>query len=49
MLVDRDLMSHTCDFARFEAVIINIRTRYMAVLEDLYLRLGEEMLGVDGA
>ena len=48
MLVDRNLMSHTYDFARFEAVINNIRDRYMAVLEDLYLRLGEEILSVDG-
>ena len=49
MLVDRNLMSHTYDFARFEAVINNIRSRYIAVLDDLYLRLGEEILSVDGA
>ena len=49
MLVDRNLMSHTYDFARFEAVINNIRDRYMAVLEDLYLRLGEEILSVNGS
>ena len=47
MLVDRNLMSHTYDFARFEAVINNIRARYMTVLEDLYLRLGEEILSAD--
>ena len=48
MLVDRNLMSHTYDFARFEAVINNIRDRYMAVLEEMYLRLGEETLSDDG-
>lgn len=48
MLVDRNLMSHTYDFARFEAVINNIRDRYMAVLEEMYLRLGEEILSADG-
>ena len=48
MLVDRNLMSHTDDFSRFEAVINNIRDRYMAVLEEMYLRLGEEILSVNG-
>ena len=48
MLVDRNLMSHTYDFSRFEAVINNIRDRYMAVLEEMYLRLGEEILNVNG-
>ena len=48
MLVDRNLMSHTYDFARLEAVINNIRDRYMAVLEEMYLRLGEEILSADG-
>lgn len=49
MLVDRNLMAHTYDFARFEAVINNIREGYMAILEDLYLRLGEELLSADGS
>ena len=40
MLVDRNLMSHTYDFARFEAVIQNVRSRYLSVLDDLYLRSG---------
>ncbi len=44
MLVDRNLMSHTYDFARFEAVIQSIRNRYLAVLDDLYLRLGMELM-----
>lgn len=44
MLIDRNLMSHTYDFARFEVVIDNIRIRYLALFDDLYLRLGEEAL-----
>ena len=44
MLVDRNLMSHTYDFARFEAVIENIRSRYLAVLDNLYQRLSLELL-----
>ena len=42
MLVDRNLMAHTYDFARFEAVIANISRRYLAVLGELYARLGAE-------
>ena len=48
MLVDRNLMSHAYDFSRFEAVINNIRDRYMAVLEEKDLRLGEEIPSVNG-
>ena len=44
MLVDRNLMSHTYDFARFEAVIENTRGRYLAVLDNLYQRLSLELL-----
>jgi nucleotidyltransferase substrate binding protein (TIGR01987 family) len=44
MLVDRNLMSHTYDFARIEAVIENIRSRYLAVLDNLYQRLSLELL-----
>jgi nucleotidyltransferase substrate binding protein (TIGR01987 family) len=44
MLVDRNLMSHTYDFARFEAVIENTRSRYLAVLDNLYQRLSLELL-----
>ena len=44
MLVDRNLMSHTHDFARFEAVIENTRSRYLAVLDNLYQRLSLELL-----
>ena len=44
MLVERNLMSHTYDFARFEAVIENTRSRYLAVLDNLYQRLSLELL-----
>ena len=44
MLVDRNLMSHTYDFTRFEAVIENTRSRYLAVLDSLYQRLSLELL-----
>ena len=44
MLVDRNLMSHTYDFARFEAVIENIRNRYLALLDNIYQRLSLELL-----
>ena len=45
MLVDRNLMSHTYDFARFEAVLGNVRSRYLTVLGNLYERFGLEALG----
>lgn len=45
MLVDRNLMSHTYDFARFEEVLGYVRNRYLAVLGDLYRRFGLEALG----
>ena len=44
LLVDRNLMAHTYDFARFEAVIANISSRYLAALGELYRRLGAELL-----
>ena len=45
MLVDRNLMSHTYDFARFQSVLENVRRRYLPVLGDLYQRFGLEALG----
>lgn len=36
MIGDRNLMSHTYDFAKFEAVISTIKVRYLAVLDALY-------------
>ena len=44
MLSDRNLMSHTYDFERFDAVIRNIHSRYMVILDDLYQRLLLEVM-----
>ena len=44
MLTDRNLMSHTYDFDIFAKVVGNIAERYIRVLEEMYLRLGEEMV-----
>ena len=43
MLTDRNLMSHTYDFERFKAVVENIHSRYLTVLNDLYQRLMAEV------
>lgn len=45
MLTDRNLMSHTYDFARFQAVLESVRGRYLPVIGDLYQRFGLEALG----
>ena len=45
MLVDRNLMSHTYDFARFQEVLTSVRSRYLPVLSDFYQRFGLEALG----
>ena len=44
MLTDRDLMSHTYSDTSFEAVARHIHDRYLALLNDLYLRLMEEAI-----
>ncbi|MBP0048542.1 nucleotidyltransferase substrate binding protein [Marinobacterium sp. AK62] len=44
MIGDRNLMSHTYDFAKFEAVIDTIRNRYLPVLENRYFGWMEDML-----
>ena len=44
MLVDRNLMSHTYDFEKFQAVILRIHSRYLAILDALYHRLLPEAL-----
>ena len=44
MLTDRNLKSHTYDFATFDAVIDRIRHRYLAILGELYERLGLEAM-----
>lgn len=38
----RNRMSHTYDFQKFEVVIENIRDRYLAAMEDLYMFLLEK-------
>ena len=43
MLTERNLMSHTYDFERFKAVVENIHSRYLTVLNDLYQRLMAEV------
>ena len=44
MLTDHNLMSHTYDFATFDVVIDRIQHRYLAILEELYERLGLEAM-----
>ena len=44
MLADRNRMSHTYDFERFEEVIINIHSHYLTILDDLYQRLMPEAM-----
>ena len=44
MLTDRNSTSHTYNFATFESVIRNVQARYLSILNDLYLRLVEEVL-----
>ena len=43
MLTDRNLMSHTYDFERFKAVVENVNSRYLTVLNNLYQRLLAEV------
>ena len=44
MLTDRNLMSHTYDFALFEAVISRINARYLPILSELYELLTRDKL-----
>jgi len=44
MIGDRNLMSHTYDFAKFEAVIDNIAADYLPMLDDWYMQLLEEIV-----
>lgn len=44
MLTDRNMMSHTYDSKKFEAVVMNIHSRYLAILNALYQRLILEIL-----
>ena len=43
MLADRNLMSHTYDSAKFEAIIQEIEDRYIERLDELHRRLSREM------
>jgi len=43
MIGDRNLMSHTYDFAKFEIIIDNIAKLYLPLLEDWYLLLLTEL------
>lgn len=44
MLTDRNLMSHTYDFAKFDLVIDRIQRRYLVILGELYERLSLEAM-----
>lgn len=44
MIGDRNLMSHTYDFSKFEAVIASIRSDYLPMLDDWHTELLEEIL-----
>ena len=43
MIGDRNLMSHTYDFVKFEAVIQSIAREYLPMLQDWYMDLLEEI------
>lgn len=43
MIGDRNLMSHTYDFSKFEAVIKTLRAEYLPMLDDWYLNLLAEI------
>ena len=43
MIGDRNLMSHTYDVAKFEAVIDTLRSSYLPLLDEWYLQLKEEL------
>jgi len=43
MIGDRNLMSHTYDFSKFEQVIQSIKSHYLPLLDDWYFVLLEEV------
>jgi|SaaInl8_200m_RNA_FD_contig_21_927627_length_629_multi_7_in_0_out_0_2 nucleotidyltransferase substrate binding protein (TIGR01987 family) len=43
MIGDRNLMSHTYDFVKFEAVIETIESQYLPMLEEWYIELLAEI------
>jgi len=44
MIGDRNLMSHTYDFSKFEVILISIQNDYLVVLDNLYSQLLEEIM-----
>ena len=44
MIGDRNLMSHTYDFAKFEAILRTLQTDYLPILDDWHLELMEGAL-----
>lgn len=44
MIGDRNLMSHTYDFSKFESVILTIQSRYLHIMDGLYTQLLEAQL-----
>ena len=48
-LDDRNRMSHTYNFERFEEVLDNIRARYLTAMDDLHMRLFDELEGHEPA
>lgn len=44
MIGDRNLMSHTYDFKKFEAVIISIQQEYLPMLDDWHLSLLQDIV-----
>lgn len=44
MIGDRNLMSHTYDFSKFEAILLSIQKAYLVVLENLYSQLLDEIM-----
>ena len=45
-LDDRNKMSHTYNFEHFEVVLDNVRARYLAAMDDLHMRLFDELEGL---
>ena len=48
-LDDRNKMSHTYSFEHFEVVIERVRTRYLTAMDDLHIRLLDELEGQEGS
>jgi len=43
MISDRNLMSHTYDFAKFEVIIQSIRDSYLPLLDEWYFSLLDDI------